>query len=853
MLLQILRDGLVLLDLTGHPTTPYAIARDSASGFGEAEIDAEYADLADRHGSRLASRRYRNRVVNFTLGIMVSSGGTDAREAARNAVADAIDAARRYELGDPAGTTAAEGEVVLKYRPKWAADARYARILDGQIGSSDRPGLGSASGVASDLYVPVTLILEPFWRPERDLYLRNCMVNGGFEAGFASDVPHGWSYTASGVTGAKGSSSSFVRSGSASAKLEITAAAGAGTAHFSQTVTLANVGLIAGQTVLVSAWVYLYSRAASAQARLTVDDGEPHSDTVTTTGSWQRLDVVIDIKTGATSFDVAIFAESLASGGTILTFWDEIQVQPHADNLLLGGGFTHDANSDGVADYWTFPGSDAGITALAPSLETTGAIKYGATAQQLGITASTGAGTTSLHQDVTLSGGTPNHNLKAGEAITFGAWLAPIASAGQFSAFLHVQFLDANGRAVTALQSSNLTLTPVETWQWLSATGAVPAGAITARCRIVLSAAASGATGSIRANWATTYRGHSDQSDRRWWPWTDKDEALLPVWSDGAWLTSDPAATDGKQIGIAHAGLPGNVPGPCRIVVGVSDEISDPLIVALKRGTVGAPYVAVNYSNISNQVYVSGEMGANTADADAITGNYRLWTPTNTTEKLLFIIDGALTPPGRYQIVLRVKLTDQTHYGRYSFRASNQASATGPGTWSPIAHTAPPWLNTSGTPGYELWPAGIIPMPLRSRLPSFINASRFGVWGRVSDPTTTSIRIDGAYFLPLDGYFKGEPSYYFAIDNISQNNRYTTLIDSITPLPGGLTAYTNGTFPPYLPAALDDQPDAEEEPIYLGESGKLVVIHSGAAHVKTRTMLAAILARPWWTTGGATT
>lgn len=845
--LSLLVGGLPALDLaTFSATSSYFVNPQTMRGFGEPEIDADYADSADRHGSGLSHRRFRNRVVSFSLVIRATTG-VDAREAARNAIADVIDQARRYQTGADLGTTDAEGDVVLKYCPPNGTAAVYARVIDGSLVSGDGyssvMAQGSVAGQAFDPDVPVTLILEPFWRPERDWYLRNCLINGGFEAGYMGSTPYSWTPSTTGTMGATyGQSLSFARSGAASHYMQIASSTTAGTITLAQTITLSDVGLSAGQTVLVTAWAYIYSVGGTGRAYLTVNDGDAHDSITTTTGRWVQLSTVVDLKSGATSVTVMLVAQAQNIGDTILIYWDEVQVQPHVDTLLSGGGFTHDTDADGVADGWGY--SKSGTMTDTKSLSTTA--KYDENAQQIAVSASSTTGAIELFQTVTAA----TYTLRPDDAVTFGVWLNLVAVTGAVAASVRLDFLDANSRTLSVATDASPVTAASAGWIWHSVAAALPIGTATIKCSVAISLV-SGATFTLRIDWATLYRGYSDQSSRRFWPYTDRSEVLIPFWTDSARLTSDPSATDGKRISLDHARLPGNVPGPAQLVIGVSDEVPNPLIVGYKRGAPGSAQPLLTWVGAESTTSVGSGVAAETADAAAIGDNARIWTPGGTTEQFLTLWTGADTPPGRYLVVLRTKLSDQTHYSRYSFRAAARLNntQTATGSWAPILHAAPPWVNTSGTPGYELWPIGVIPLPLRSRLPAYVNATRLEVWGRAS-ATGGTVSLDGVYLIPLDGYYAGQKSYYFTDTPASQAFRYTALIDSITPLPGGLMAYTNGTFPTRLPVTFDDQPDAEEEPIYLGDAGKLVVLHSGATHDKADTMLAAVLYRPWWSTAG---
>lgn len=839
--LKALIGGMQALDLN-DPTATYALIPGSLDGFGEPEIEAAYSDSRDRQGSTLTHRRFRNRVLKFSLAIFASSG-TDGREVARNAVAAVIDKARRYATRSPetVGTTATANEVVIKMRPPDGTAAVYARLIDGGVGSPVNPydlGSETADGRAIEWELPVVFILAPFWTTERPVRVQNLLLNGGFEAGYAGGTPttpYGWSYSTTGsVTPASAEAGIYTADGAKSWRVAITASTGAGTTNVYQDFAINTLGLAVGHTIRAMASVYVRAVAGTARAVIYIDilNGagatiQSANATTTTTGQRVSLQAVADLPTGAATIRVYLRAEALASGDTIDAYFDNALFDDHnlGPQMLLNGSFEADADADGVSDSWTSTSAGSAATVTRPATA-----KYGLRGQS----AALGSGTTAhtFSQVATLA----NFNVKAGDTLTLAAW-AHVTRTGAASAWLRLWLTD----GTNVLSETLSTPTTVAAYTALSVSAAVPPGATQATAWLYTDNAG-GATITTIWDWAVLYAGHHDPAGGRFWPSSE--------WIESGRLTSDPTATDGRQIVAAHDGFRGNVPAPCQILIGCYGEIPDPLVVGYKRGdNAFAPWAGAEAT-----ASVGSGVAAETADADAIGGNSRVWTPGGTTEQFLALWAGTDTPPGRYLVLVRAKLSDQTQYARYAFRAAARLldTATTAGSWDLVLHPAPPWINTSGTPGYEVWSAGVIPFPLIDRLPAYVNASRFEIWG-IASATGGTVRLDGVWFVPLDGYACVQPSYYARQNAPAANttaNRYTVLLDTITPLPGGLVSNTNGATALALPSSFSDRPDTEEDPIFLGQSGKLIVIQSGATHVKTDLPQMAVLYQPCWTTAG---
>ena len=828
--LKLILSGAVEIDLLA---APYSVGESSLLALAEPNVAALYAEPSTGHGSILTDRRFENRTVNFTLKITrTGSTAMDDVQADRNAVAAVLDKARQYALREVVGTRVSDGEVVLKYKRAGGTAANYARVLGGAIGSNPREHSAfteykSASTTATDFDVPVTLVLEPFWSTERPVFLRNYLLNGGFEPGVSSGIPYGWTgSTDAGITVSRAESTSFVKSGAKSFLQDITAATGAGAADIRQTVTLADVGLAAGQTIRAAAKVYVYARTSHANTRaklsLVIKDGasatlfSDNSTAVTTTGSWQSVELITDIPTGATTAEIRLVTEAGAASETITTFWDEVILERHVDNLLLTGNFAQDVDSSGVADNWTQ--TVATVTAT-PTLDATA--KYDAKSQRVELSGS--SGTHYFYQSVTLS----THRVRVGELLTLGCWV--LLSGGTVSAKLQLRWLDASSRVIRTDESS--ATTAQGNWTWLSAAGAMPRGATIARVHLH-STFTAGANSIVRWDWATLYRGYHDGSDGRLWPYPTE-------WVDSCRLLMDPASTGGKQISLIHTGFRGNVPGPVRLHVGGSNDPSNPLIVGYKRGDpVFTPYT--DSSAATDQT--SPSEFTTVVDAAFIGGSKRRWTPTNTTNKLLLEWTFADTAPGAYQIVIRAAASV---VARFRFQvAARVYSGLIPtaGTWTQ-PRGAESWVGT----GAEYWPLGKLNLPPIDRLPDYVNDVKVQLWGRCTDVSgAPTCDIDGLFLVPTDGYYQGKrgpnsPAYVSL-------NLHTTVIDSLTPVPGGLTGSAAiGSL--HRQADILDILIAQEEPIFVGDTGRIVALHYAGASI-TRTAEVGLYYRPQWTTAG---
>lgn len=867
MLMQILISGLVALDLS-DPDGEYFVHSRSVRGFGEPEIDASYAEALQRHGSQLTYRRFQNRVVSFDLLIKADTGGVSAREAARNTLADVLDQARRYSLGEIPGVTTAEGEVVLKYRPSNGQDISYARVLDGLLGSSEFSHSGGAIGTlndrAIDARIPVQLVLEPFWREERPVYLTNLLHNASFEAtdGIDDNDPVAWAWQSIGSlsNAASDLSESLVRSERKSWRLSAfvgdpfilgtsvlgsddrlaTTAGGAGASQIYQVRRIADIGCLPGETIRVATRVYLTEALESGQAvlRLEVIDSsggvlQTITDTTTEVGEWLTLQTITDLHQDAFHLRITERAEVVTTGA-VTAYFDDVLLDNHnhGHQLLLGGGFDVDSDGDGLADGWSSIG-DATATFSRPT-----SFRDDSSCQQI-VTA--GSGQVILEQMTALADVDPP--LAVGEAVTLGVWCNITEATGDASAHIALRFLDAFDTVLTQIEPDAFK-TSVGS-EWLSLSAAVPRN--THRIQTWLIVGPSNGSITVQLDDATLYRGHSDQSAGRFWP--------TPEWVGSRELTSDPAATDGRQITLTYADLRGNVPSPCQILVGVDDETPNPLIIGHKPGDPG--FVPWSDSSAAT-IIATTEITADVADGQAVGGMAHRWTPATTAETPLLLWDGSDTPPGRYLIALRVKPSPAgavADGGIFSFRAAVRVAETlsTAGTWNLILFGQPAWVQTTDT--FDIWTLGPLPLPLLSRLPSYVNAVRFEIWGRCADRSLNpSILIDGVWFIPMDGgYFESQKSFYAEpVSDPGVDNLYQVVADSLTPVPGGLYSLTNGAVVRRLPSTITDRPKTNEEQIYLTDRGKLSILVAGAGHNRDIGLTATVIYQPLWATAGAT-
>lgn len=822
--LSLLESGLEVLDFT-DTAAGYGVMEASLTGFGEPEIEATYGDNALRHGADLSHRRFENRVVEFRLRIKKNSAtAIQDRETARNAVANVLDKARRYALRETLGTTVTAGEILLKYKKDGATSPVYARVLGGALGASpfEHSAAGALHGTeAIDFDIPVSLVLEPFWRPERDLYFRNCLLNGGMEAGFSSGVPYGWVASNDGAhTVSRASSTSFVRSGATSALQQITASTGAGASQLQQNVTLSNVGLSAGQTIAVSAQGFVFARTGGAAIRLRaifrdaalVTLLDVQTADVTTTGSWQQLSLVSDIPTNCATVQVLLVVRTAASGETITSFWDEVQAQPHVYNLLLTGGFESDQDANGTADNWTFA-KDASLTATA-TIDTS-SVKYGTKSQRLESTAGTGA--MEVNQSVTLA----SFGVRAGDTLTAAAWHLASGS-GVFSSEVQIRFLDSS-REISRSSSTALTANAAA-FEYLSVSAAVPVGAVSATVRLITTVTSG--TKIVRWDWATLYAGDHDGSGGRFWP-------HLAEWTDANRLTDNPVATDGKQITLRHSGFRGNVPAPCQVLIGLNDQSPQPLVVGYKRNDPTWRAYLDEPDSIAAGF-------ATVADDGAIGGNVRRWTPPSTAITFLMSWVVSNQPPGRYLVAARVKTADVDNF-RFLAAARLAATNANAGTWTKRTGK-PPWAANNE---FVVWPIGVLELPPVNRLPSYVNSFRVELWGRAV-ATGTTVDIDALWLVPVDGYTEA----YRGPNSTVLLNQVTALVDSITPLPGTLLTDSAGgvayTLPQFTSAF--DRLVEHATPIFLGTEGRLLILHEAATWGGDSPINVGLYYRPQFTT-----
>lgn len=816
-LLQIIVGGLVAVDLSADP---YGVNPASLEGFGEPEVEAVYGETGG-HGSTLTARRFRNRVIGLDLGIYFESGGTNAREKARNAIAEAFDKARRYQMRatETLGVKDTAGEVLLKFRPPNATQAFYCRILDGSIGTSPffstAGAVGSANGKAYDDGIPVTIITEPLWHFERDLYLRNVLINGGFEAGYSAGVPFGWTRTDSANTtgSAVDESASFVRSGLSSVRLGFTDTTGAGEDAIYQTVTLADVGLSVGQTVSLSANVYIYERTGSAIARLilqfldatNVIIGTHVAPNVSTVGSWQTPRVTRDIPTGCDKIRVHLTVNGpVAGAGAITAFWDNAQVQPHVDNLLLTGDFESDRDGNGVADNWVL--SSSGTAAVGNSLSTT--VKYDSRSQSLARTG--GNGDVVATQDVSLA----SRSLQPGDVLTAAIWCQLTGADAGTSAHLSLRFLDGNGRRIHGVQSAPLTA--INTWTYLSASGVVPVGATTASVRLVLPS-----TNSVSAiyslwDWATLYEGHHDGSGGRLWPYASE-------WTDSSRLNLDYDNPNGRWMVMSHSGLRGNVPGPARLLVGLPHSAPETCLIAYKRGN---PNV-IQYDTDAGTAVATLGVGATVG---MIGGTSRRWTPSNTVETPLMTWTVRDIAPGRYLLAIGLSVS---HVGRFKFRAGARAysgAAVNAGVWNPNMTPPPPWESAATR---QIWPLGVLELPPMNRMGSHINDFVIELLGRCTDVAgAPTADLDFLYLFPQDGFAQVQPSKNAtAVTTAGVPNRGILELDSIRDfLPIFTLGPGNGTATLTRLTGIQDVGEmASATRFHLGAEGLFVIAHLAAA------------------------
>ena len=829
--LKLILSGAVEIDLLA---SPYNVGESTLLALAEPNVAALYAEPSTGHGSILTDRRFENRTVNFTLKITrTGSTAMDDVQADRNAVANILDKARQYALREVVGTRVTDGEVMLKYKRAGGTAANYARVLGGAIGSNPREhsaftAYNSAANKAVDFDVPVTLVLEPFWSTERPVFLRNYLLNGGFEPGVSSGVPYGWTAaTDAGITVSRAESTSFVRSGSKSFLQDITASTGAGSCHITQTMTLADVGLLVGQTIRAAAKVYVYARTSHANTRaklsMVIKDGggatlySDNSSAVTTTGSWQTVELITDIPTGATTAEIRLVTEAGAASETITTFWDEAILERHVDNLLLTGNFAQDVDSSGVADNWT---SVVATVTATPTIDATA--KYDAKSQRVELSGS--SGTQYFWQQVGIAGET----VRTDELLTLGCWV--LLSSGTVSAKLQLLWLDTNSRVVRTDESS--AATAQGSWTWLSAAGACPRGATTVEVRLH-STFTAGSNSIVRWDWATLYRGYHDGSDGRLWP-------PPAEWIDSCRLLMDPSSTGGKQISVIHTGFRGNVPGPVRLHVGGNSAPSDPIIVGYKRGD---PVFTTDVDSSSATDLTSPSEFTTVVDAAFIGGSKRRWTPTSTTNKALLEWAIEDTAPGRYLVMIRAAASVVARFRfQVAARVSIETVVTA-GPWTQL-RGAESWVGTSG----EFWPLGTLNLPPLDRLPTYVNANKLQLWGRCTDTSgSPTCDIDAVFLVPVDGYYQGKrgpnsPAYTTSV-------LYSTVADSLTPVPGGLVGIAN-VDAIHQQSSIVDILVAQEEPIYVGETGRFVVLHSPGSAAITATAEVGLWYRPWWTTAG---
>lgn len=832
--LKLLLSGAVKIDFMA---APYDVGESTLLALAEPNIAALYAEPTAGHGSILTDRRFENRVVNFTLKIKrTGSTAMDDVQADRNAVANVLDKARQYALREIVGTRVSDGEVVLKYKRAGGTAPNYTRVLGGAIGSNPREHSAfteykSGSSTATEFDVPVTLVVEPFWSTERPVYLRNVLVNGGMEAVDVAE-PYGWTVaTDAGITVSRTPSSSFVKSGSKSFLQDITASTAAGSADIRQEVTLSTSGLDVdkGKAIRAAAKVYVYARTGHAGTRaklsLVIKDGaganlySASSPGITAAGSWQTVELITDVPTGAITAEVRLVIEAGAASETITTFWDEATLEGHFDNLLLTGGFESDVNADGIADNWT---STAATVTASPTIDA--AAKYETKSQRVELSGS--SGTHYFQQQVGLVDGV----IKVDGLLTLGAWV--LLSGQPVSAKLQLRWLDTNSRVIRTDESS--VATAQGSWAWLSASGACPRGATKAEVRLH-STYTAGANSIVRWDWVTLYTGYHDGSEGRLWPYPTE-------WIDSGRLLMDPASTAGQQISLIHTGFRGNVPGPVRLHMGSTTGPSDPIIAGYKRGDpVFRPY----NDNTDATDLTSPSEFTTVADAAFIGGSKRRWTPTNTTTKALLEWVISDTAPGRYLLVMRAAASI---VARFRFQVAARVYfgiATTAGTWTQL-RGAESWVGTSG----EFWPLGVLNLPSFDRLPTYINDIKLQLWGRCTDISgAPTCDIDGLFLVPVDGYYQGKRGPNSPNYSLASGTLYTTIVDSLTPVPGGLVGYA--------PISKLHRQDyildllvAQEEPIYVGETGRFVVLHSPGSAVITATAEVGLYYRPQWTTAG---
>jgi hypothetical protein len=346
--------------------------------------------------------------------------------------------------------------------------------------------------------------------------------------------------------------------------------------------------------------------------------------------------------------------------------------------------------------------------------------------------------------------------------------------------------------------------------------------------------------------------GHADGSGGRLWPTSE--------WVGGSVLAGDPAAVDGTETTISHADFRGNVPAPVQLFVGVEDEVPHPLYVGYKReGTVWGPYANAEDANFFDPDVTLGTL----SDPDAIGGSVERWYPeTNTLTDLMSWRVSDATPPGRDLVVLRVSPSSTAALANFAFRAwvrladdgvGGPAALTG-GTYDLDLSPAPEWFTSA--PGYGLWPLGVLPLPAIQRLARRLAGNlsyRFGLSGIYTGTPIGGafVDIDGAYFLPLDGFYRGLASPNNArATGVGSGPYIQVTIDGITPVPGGLYSAAYGEPALTLPTNVVDRPDAQDDGIAVGEFGKFVLISAGVTHDKSRTLRVAMRYRPRWTTAG---
>lgn len=852
--LQLYESGALALDLAAVGGV-YGVEEGSMIGFGEAELETVYADSIQKSGADLTHRRHKNRVVDFRLNVSEVSvtDAVDARENAKNLVGALIEKARQYALRDRLGTTVEEHEIVLKYRPHNGNTALYARVIDGRLAGSQYDHTAFSLGSSTTAYavaVPVTLVIEPYWRTERDVYLRNVLLNPGFEAGGSGAVgsfqPYGWTRTVDGgITGATNENTAttrgFLRTGARSHQIAITASTGSGRALQGQEVAMTGTGngcgYLAGQTVRATARAWLVSKGGTGRAvlRLYVKNGaaavilEKFAYLSTVGTDFEALTIVADLPTAAATIGVEIQAQAQAASDTARVIFDDVILDNHADNLLLTCDFESDTDSNGVADNWTAvtEGTASAVTGL------TATSKYETYAHTVGV--GSGTGSYRIEQSVTLV----DFRVRAGDVLTAGVWAKVSARAGTARAYLQLVYKNADGDALLSNTTSDFTSTD---WTWAGVSLAVPQGATIATVRLYADTNGSAQALTILYDWATLYRSHHDGSGGRWWPFDDE-------WLDSSRLTDDPEAVDGRQVALMHSGFRGNVPSPAQILYGAYQSPPIPIVVGYKRNRVEA----VPYADSAAATNVAGL--ASQAHADYVGGAALRWTPANTTATELLRWTGSDAPPGRYLIAVAAYAGANSTKFRLRARVAANGGFNSAGGMTP--YSAPLTITVGGST-YYWWPLGVLQLPPQARLPRYSNDFRLDLYGRCTDTTgSPTIDIDGVWFIPIDGYYQGSPASAVTLDIVGDRNNYVALLlDAITPTPGGLLHFASNSYRLTLDrlamSGIYDVLIAQEEPIYVGERGKFVFTRTLATYTdRDFTSHVGLYYRPLYTSPAA--